>query len=84
MDIKIENIFVRKQNKSCILIENHFSESNHLKNTTFRLPVKFLDSPKSVKLREMIKYCTNASHDIKKGHLNTLHCYKITHLKALC
>jgi len=37
MDLKIENIFTTKRNNLCILIENNvFSESNHLKNGSFR------------------------------------------------
>jgi len=37
-------------------IENYaFSESNQLKNPSFRLPVEFTESPKSIEMRRLIK-----------------------------
>ena len=38
-----------------------------LKNASFRLLVEFTDNPKSVEMRGLIKYRSNASHDIKKS-----------------
>jgi len=55
-------------------IENYFvfSESNQLKNQSFRLPMKFTESPKFFEMRGLIKYCPNA-----------LQCSKITHTNCI-
>lgn len=48
-------------------IENYaFSESNQLKNPSFRLRVEFTESPKSVEMTGLIKYTVQTHYNVPK------------------